>query len=142
MSSLIAAQPCVPFLLFLRKCVCSYAIKILSVIRRPGIKALWFSEIITGKIFFSRFANTFKIILYSTLHRLMGLRSVTLSGRGTSFGRRTSVDGWLRGARTCQENHGLGPITEVSAHFLGIGLFYFFSFSFHQNQQRPTMKIY
>jgi hypothetical protein len=44
----------------------------LSVIRRPRIKALCLGATMAGKIFFNRLARTFDIILYKTLHKLIG----------------------------------------------------------------------
>jgi hypothetical protein len=55
----------------------------LSVISLPGIKALWELEMITGNTPLSLLAKTLEIILYKTLQRLIGRKSVTQTGLGT-----------------------------------------------------------
>lgn len=52
----------------------------LSVIKRPGINALWVLEITLSITSFSLFASTLDINLYSTLHRELGPRSTIVSG--------------------------------------------------------------
>ena len=65
-------NPVLPFLLFFRWWSVSKATRMLSVMRRSDTKALWVSDTSLGRIFLSRFAMAFEIILYMTLHRLMG----------------------------------------------------------------------
>jgi hypothetical protein len=54
----------------------------LSVINLPGIKALCVLEIISGRTTFNLLARIFEITLYKTLHKLIGLKSLTLAGEG------------------------------------------------------------
>lgn len=53
---------------------------ILSIISLPRIKALWLSEITSSNIFFSLLARVLAIILYNTLHKLVGQNSLTEIG--------------------------------------------------------------
>lgn len=59
----------------------------LSDIRQLDLKALCDSETSFGIHFFRRFAIVLDIILYKTLHRLIGRKSVGFSG-DLSFGMR------------------------------------------------------
>jgi hypothetical protein len=52
----------------------------LSIIRQPGIKVLCVGAMIVGNNFFKLLARTLEISLYKTLHKLMGLNSVTQVG--------------------------------------------------------------
>jgi hypothetical protein len=61
----------------------------LSVISLPGTKELWFGAMISGRSILSLLANTLDISLYTTLHKLIGLRSFILMGFGT-FGINTT----------------------------------------------------
>ena len=63
------------------------SINILSEISLPETKADSVSDTSCGNSLFSRWQSTFEIILYPTLHRLMGRNSVILLGR-TVFGMR------------------------------------------------------
>jgi hypothetical protein len=58
---------------------------ILSVINLPGTKVDCSSDIISGRITFNLFANTFEAILYMTLHRLIG-RNYPNSSEEATFG--------------------------------------------------------
>lgn len=63
MSSLRDIKPFLPYLLWLRKCIISYAIRMLSEMSFSEIKALCVGEIIMGKIIFNLFARNFDTIL-------------------------------------------------------------------------------
>jgi hypothetical protein len=58
----------------------SKAIRALSVIILPGIKALWFMEIIFCSNGRSRFTMHLETTLYTTLHKLIGVKSFIDSG--------------------------------------------------------------
>ena len=62
----------------------------LSVINLPGTKADCSGEIISGRICLSLLAITLDAILYSTLHKLIGLNYLRRVGFFT-FGMRTKV---------------------------------------------------
>ena len=72
MSSLTAINLDPPLRLFFRECSISNATRMLSEIKRPGTKALWLSEIISGIIDLNLFDRSLETILYSTLHKLIG----------------------------------------------------------------------
>ena len=79
-SNLIATWPILPHLFFFMLCKVSYATKMLSVINLYGTKALWELEIKFGRISFNRLTNILDMILYSTLHKLMGRYCMINSG--------------------------------------------------------------
>lgn len=54
--------------------------RMLSVITLLAWKTLWFLDTTKGRIGFSLLARTFKTILYTTLHRLIGLKLEISSG--------------------------------------------------------------
>ena len=56
------------------------AIRMLSDINLPATKADWVSEISVGRLIFNRWHKTFNVILYRTLHELIGRSSVILLG--------------------------------------------------------------
>ena len=58
----------------------SWAIRILSDINLPATNADWVYEMREGRHVFKRRHKTFEIILYSTLHRLIGSSSVIFVG--------------------------------------------------------------
>ena len=68
----------------------------LSVIRRPGTKTLWFSEIMVERIGLSLLVRTFDMILLDTLHRLISRNSLILDGQFV-FGMRAILV-WFRAA--------------------------------------------
>ena len=80
MSNFKIINPNLPFLLFLWWCKVSKAIRMLSEIRRLDMKALWVSDTSLGMIFLRWFAIVLEIILYMTLQRLMGRKSLGLAG--------------------------------------------------------------
>ena len=57
--------------------------KTLSVISRPGTKALWEWEITSGSTTFSLLAITLEISIYRTVHKLISLSSLSFSGLST-----------------------------------------------------------
>lgn len=68
-----------PFLLFLRWWSVLKATSILSEINLLDMKALYDSETSLRKIFFRRFPMVLEIVLYRTLQRLMGRKSLAFS---------------------------------------------------------------
>lgn len=56
----------------------SWTISMLSVISRPLINALWYSDITSGRHSFSLFARTLIMIFIAMLQRHMGLNSSTV----------------------------------------------------------------
>ena len=75
-SSLTAIKPYFPIVLWFRKCISSMATSTLSVIRRSGVNALWFSKMMRRRRFLSLLARVLEISFLITLHRLMGLNLV------------------------------------------------------------------
>ena len=45
------------------------------MMKRPSVKAVWFSDTISERIDFNLVAKTLEIILYVTLERLIGRKS-------------------------------------------------------------------
>ena len=80
MSSLVAMKPSFLADLWFRKCINSKATIMLSMMRQSDVKALWFSMMICGRRAFSLLASVFEMSLYTTLHKLMGQKSVILFG--------------------------------------------------------------
>ena len=80
MSSFRAIKPVFPFLLFFRWWKVSKATRILFEISLSDMKAFCVSKTSLGRIFFNWFAMVWETILYRTLQRLMGLKSLTFSG--------------------------------------------------------------
>lgn len=52
----------------------------LSEINLPGIKTLWFSDINSDRMGRNRFTKNLETILYITLHRLIGVKSLAPLG--------------------------------------------------------------
>ena len=96
-SNFIVINPVFPFFFYFMWCKVSKATKILFEMALSDWKALWDSEIITGKTFFNLFVSTFDIIFYKRLQRAIGQKSDTFSGFFTLGKRVKMYDSNLEG---------------------------------------------